>query len=78
VPEHGRFPEPPRRCGFRLVCIAAPILVLTILGIGAATASTVLAANVYYLHNPGGAYTIDNTLTTAAPCCWLAGSSRSG
>src|SRR5438445_8566983 len=38
---------------FRLVCIAAPILLLTILGIGAATAPTVLAANVYYLHNPG-------------------------
>jgi len=46
---------------FRLVCIAAPILLLTILGIGAATAPTVLAANLYYLHHPGSAYTIDNS-----------------
>ena len=45
---------------FRLICIAAPILVLTILGIGAATAPTVAASNAYYLHNPAGAYTIDN------------------
>jgi hypothetical protein len=50
----------PRRT-FRLICIAAPILVLTILGIGAATAPIVLAANVYYLHHPAvGAYTMDN------------------
>jgi cellulose synthase/poly-beta-1,6-N-acetylglucosamine synthase-like glycosyltransferase len=49
-----------RRRAFRIVCIAAPILVLTILGIGAATAPTVLAANAFYLHNPPGAYTIDN------------------
>jgi len=41
--------------------------VLTILGIGAATAPTVLAANVYYLHNPGGAYTIDNTASGGTP-----------
>src|SRR5438270_4417353 len=58
-----------RRAGrtFRLVCIAAPILVLTILGIGAATAPTVLAANVYYLHNPGGAYTMDSSLSGGTP-----------
>ena len=57
-----------RRAGrtFRLVCIAAPILLLTILGIGAATAPTVLAANMYYLHNPGGAYTIDNAAPSGA------------
>jgi hypothetical protein len=34
--------------------------VLTILGIGAATAPSVLAANAFYLHDPSGAYTIDN------------------
>lgn len=45
---------------FRLICIAAPILVLTILGIAAATAPTVDASNAYYLHNPAGGYTIDN------------------
>jgi glycosyltransferase involved in cell wall biosynthesis len=45
---------------FRLICIAAPILVLTILGIAAATAPTADASNAYYLHNPAGAYTIDN------------------
>ncbi|TME79798.1 MAG: hypothetical protein E6I43_14020 [Chloroflexi bacterium] len=58
-----------RRAGrtFRLVCIAAPILVLTILGIGAATAPTVLAANVYYLHNPSGAYTMDSIPTNGTP-----------
>jgi cellulose synthase/poly-beta-1,6-N-acetylglucosamine synthase-like glycosyltransferase len=49
---------------FRLVCIAAPILVLTILGIGAATAPTVDASNAYYLHNPVGVYTIDNNSST--------------
>jgi len=51
-----------RRSGrtFRLICIAAPILVLTILGVGAATAPTVDASNAYYLHNPAGGYTIDN------------------
>lgn len=51
-----------RRAGrtFRLICVAAPILVLTILGIGAATAPTVNASNAYYLHNPTGSYTIDN------------------
>ncbi|HXN04485.1 MAG TPA: glycosyltransferase [Candidatus Acidoferrum sp.] len=49
-----------RRRAFRIVCIAAPILVLTILGIGAATAPGVLAANAFYLHDPSGAYTIDN------------------
>ncbi|HKV31238.1 MAG TPA: glycosyltransferase [Candidatus Dormibacteraeota bacterium] len=56
---------------FRIICIAAPILVLTILGIGAATAPTVLAANLYYLHNPGGAYTIDNTPSGSAPAKFL-------
>jgi glycosyltransferase involved in cell wall biosynthesis len=45
---------------FRIICIAAPILVLTILGIGAATAPTVDASNAYYLHNPAGGYTMDN------------------
>lgn len=45
---------------FRLICIAAPILVLTILGIGAATAPSVNASNGFYLHNPVGGYTIDN------------------
>jgi len=45
---------------FRLICVAAPILVLTILGIAAATAPTVEASNAYYLHNPAGGYTIDN------------------
>jgi glycosyltransferase involved in cell wall biosynthesis len=50
-----------RRRAIRIVCVAAPILVLTILGIGAATAPTVLAANAFYLHNPTGAYTVDNT-----------------
>jgi hypothetical protein len=62
-----------RRAGriFRLICITAPILVLTILGIGAATAPTVLAANVYYLHNPGGAYTIDNTASGGSPAKFL-------
>jgi cellulose synthase/poly-beta-1,6-N-acetylglucosamine synthase-like glycosyltransferase len=49
-----------RRRAFRIVCIAAPLLVLTILGIGAATAPGVLAANAFYLHDPSGAYTIDN------------------
>src|ERR1700693_1317400 len=49
-----------RRRAFRIVCIAAPILVLTILGIGAATAPGVLAAHAVYLHHTSGAYTIDN------------------
>jgi 1,2-diacylglycerol 3-beta-glucosyltransferase len=53
-----------RRRAFRIVCIAAPILVLTILGIGAATAPNVLAANAFYLHDPSGAYTIDNTASS--------------
>jgi glycosyltransferase involved in cell wall biosynthesis len=55
-----------RRTGrtFRLICVAAPILVLTILGIGAATAPTVDASNAYYLHNPAGGYTIDNNSST--------------
>lgn len=52
---------------FRIVCIAAPILVLTILGIGAATAPTVLAANLYYLRHPAGAYTIDNSAPNGSP-----------
>ena len=57
-----------RRAGrsFRLVCIAAPILLLTILGIGAATAPTVLAANLYYLHHPAAAYSIDNAAPSGA------------
>ncbi len=58
-PQRPSNPGRPNR-SFRLVCIAAPILVLTILGLGAATAPTVLAANTYYLHDPNGAYTIDN------------------
>jgi glycosyltransferase involved in cell wall biosynthesis len=45
---------------FRLICVAAPFLALTILGIGAATAPTVEASNAYYLHNPAGVYTMDN------------------
>jgi len=45
---------------FRLVCITVPFLLLTILGIGAATAPTVEASNAFYLHNPAGVYTIDN------------------
>ena len=49
-----------RRRAFRIVCIAGPILVLTILGIGAATAPSVLAANAFYLHDPLGTYTMDN------------------
>jgi glycosyltransferase involved in cell wall biosynthesis len=49
---------------FRLICITAPFLVLSILGIGAATAPTVEASNAYYLHNPAGAYTMDNTPST--------------
>jgi cellulose synthase/poly-beta-1,6-N-acetylglucosamine synthase-like glycosyltransferase len=53
-----------RRRSFRIVCVAAPILVLTILGIGAATAPSVLAANAFYLHDPSGAYTIDNIPTS--------------
>jgi hypothetical protein len=52
---------------FRLVCIVGPILVLTILGLGAATAPTVLAANTYYLHNPGGIFTIDNSVVNGTP-----------
>jgi hypothetical protein len=56
-----------RRRAIRIVCIAAPILVLTILGIGAATAPTVLAANAFYLHNPAGAYTIDNNPSSGGP-----------
>jgi hypothetical protein len=46
---------------FRLICMTAPFLVLSILGIGAATAPTVEATNAYYLHNPAGAYNMDNT-----------------
>ena len=49
---------------FRLICIIAPLLALTILGVGAVTAPSVLAANVYYLHNPNGTYTIDNNQST--------------
>jgi hypothetical protein len=62
-----------RRAGrtFRLICIAAPILLLTILGIGAATAPTVLAANDYYLHNASGAYTLDNTAPSGSPAKFL-------
>ena len=58
-----------RRAGrtFRLICILGPLLLLTILGIGAATAPTVLAANLYYLHNPAGAHTITNTVPTSSP-----------
>ena len=49
---------------FRLVCIAAPILILTILGLGAATAPSVLAANTYYLHDVATSYTMDNNAST--------------
>jgi hypothetical protein len=56
---------------FRLVCVAAPILVLTILGIGAATAPTVLAANLYYLHHPGSAYAIDNMAPSSSAATFL-------
>ena len=49
---------------FRLICIVAPLLALTFLGFGAVTAPTVLAANVYYLHNPNGTYTMDNNQST--------------
>jgi len=49
---------------FRLICLAAPFLVLTILGIGAATAPTVEASNAYYLHNPAGGYTLDNNTSS--------------
>ena len=67
-PDETRF-RGGRRPGrtFRLVCIAAPILLLTILGIGAATAPTVLAANLYYLHHAGSAYTIDNAAPSSSP-----------
>ncbi|HYY45743.1 MAG TPA: glycosyltransferase [Candidatus Angelobacter sp.] len=65
-PERPSNPGRPNR-SFRLVCIAAPILVLTILGLGAATAPTVLAANTYYLHDPNGAYTIDNSVVNGTP-----------
>ena len=52
----------------RIICVAGPLLALSILGVGAATAPSVLAANVYYLHNPGSVYTLDNTpSTTGAP-----------
>ncbi len=50
-----------RRHTIRLICIAGPVIILTILGLGAATASSVLAANIYYLHNPATVYTMDNT-----------------
>jgi cellulose synthase/poly-beta-1,6-N-acetylglucosamine synthase-like glycosyltransferase len=49
---------------FRVICVTAPFLLLTILGIGAATAPTVEASNAYYLHNPAGAYTIDNSASS--------------
>ena len=49
-----------RRHTIRLICVAGPVLILTILGLGAATAPSVLAANIYYLHNPGNVYTMDN------------------
>jgi hypothetical protein len=49
---------------FRLVCITVPFLLLTILGIGAMTAPIVEASNAYYLHNPAGGFTIDNTASS--------------
>jgi hypothetical protein len=49
------------RRAVRIICIAGPLLVLSILGLGAATAPSVLAANIYYLHDPNGSYTMDNT-----------------
>jgi glycosyltransferase involved in cell wall biosynthesis len=45
----------------RLICVAAPILVLAILTLGAATAPPVLATNAFYLHDPAGVFTMDNT-----------------
>jgi hypothetical protein len=65
---HEAQPTDRRRAGrtFRLVCITAPILLLTILGVAAVTAPTVLAANLYYLHHPVGAYTIDNSVPTSS------------
>ncbi len=52
------------RRAIRIVCVVVPILVLTILGVGAATASSVFASNSYYLHN---ALTIDNTPPQGGP-----------
>jgi cellulose synthase/poly-beta-1,6-N-acetylglucosamine synthase-like glycosyltransferase len=49
---------------FRVVCITLPFLLLTIVGIGAATAPTVEASDAYYLHNPAGGFTIDNNLSS--------------
>ena len=48
------------RRSIRIICIAAPFLALTILGIGAVTAPTVEASNAYYLHDAGGISTMDN------------------
>jgi hypothetical protein len=56
---HGR----PRRA-FLVICVTAPFLLLTILGIGAATAPSVEASNAYYLHNPSSSFTIDNNPST--------------
>ncbi|MDQ6709934.1 MAG: glycosyltransferase family 2 protein, partial [Candidatus Dormibacteraeota bacterium] len=48
------------RRAVRIVCMVVPILVLTILGLGAVTAPSVYASNSFYLHNPSSAFTIDN------------------
>ncbi|MDQ6882819.1 MAG: glycosyltransferase family 2 protein [Candidatus Dormibacteraeota bacterium] len=52
------------RRAIRIICVVAPILVLTILGVGAVTASSVFASNSFYLHN---ALTIDNTPPKGGP-----------
>ncbi len=49
------------RRAVRIVCMVVPILILTILGLGAVTAPAVYASNSFYLHNPSGLFTIDNT-----------------
>lgn len=60
APAARMFSQAARLRTLRIACIAGPILLLTILGVGAATAPTVLAANAFYLHNPVGAYTMDS------------------
>lgn len=48
----------------RIVCVAGPLLAMSILAMGAATAPNVLAANVYYLHDLGTNFTMDNNVST--------------
>lgn len=45
----------------RIICIAGPLLLLSILGLGAASAPNVFAANAYYLHLVGTTNTMDST-----------------